>query len=327
MTTQTDTQQLSFGFAQDEADRERDMAYDALCARSAAVLSAGRVALARAADFDARGVLPARARILVERIRTNVEDFPELEDGSNDDPVVISYDFPVELDDDWSTDEEAVALLSTPVGDNSETSPVSDALTDFAQGVSRGVSGIAKGFSSAFRSVAAVFTPKPASPDNGARELVQLADSVEDEIGEQWVLIVTAKPAAQTPEPTPASILVQKPRKRVSFAADMDDSATHTVDDDADTSDDEFDATCAQPQRPASCPVRTFKKWEPPIDVGVQTRAETRKRATIEAAGILMSFADELTGDVAAEMRALLAGDPDNNTRIQRDVATAIADN
>ncbi len=281
MTTQTDTQQLSFGYARDEADREMDMAYDTLCARNAARAAAGALAA-----------------------------LPDLVDGSSgDEPVVISYDFPVDLDDDWSTDEEAAALLSTPVCDDHQTSPVSDALTDFAQGVSRGVSGIAKGFSSAFRSVAAVFTPKPASPDNGARELVQLADSVEDEIGEQWVLIVTAKPAAQTP--------VQTPRKRVSFAADL---ATHT-------DDDEFDATCAQPQRPASCPVRTFKKWEPPLDVGVQTRSATRQRATIEAAGILMSFADELTGDVAAEMRALLAGDPDNNTRIQRDVATAIADN
>jgi hypothetical protein len=72
--------------------------------------------------------------------------------------------------------------------------------------------------------------------------------------------------------------------------------------------------------------VRTFKKWEPPIDVGAQTRSATRQRATIEAAGILMSFADELTDDVAAEMRELLAV-RSANIRMRRDIATAIADN
>ena len=258
----------------------------------------------------------------------NDSDLPDLVDGSSDDEqVVIRYDSPVVLDsdDNFSTDEEAAALLSTPVGDDHQTSPVSDALTDFAQGVSRGVSGIAKGFSSVLRQVAAALKPKPASPDHGVRELVQLGDSVDDEIGEQWVLI-TANPVAQTPVQTPASILVQKPRKRkrVSFATDM---ATHT-DNDADTSDDEFDATCAQPQRPASCPVRTLEKWEQPIDVGVQACAETRKHATIEAAGILMSFADELTDDVASEMRTLLAAvAPSAPASIRRNIATAITDN
>ena len=118
----------------------------------------------------------------------------------------------------------------------------------------------------------------------------------------------------QTPAQTPASILVQKPRKRVSFATD--------------TSDGEFDATCAQPQRPASCPVRTLEKWEQPIDVGVQACAETRKHATIEAAGILMSFADELTDDVASEMRTLLAAvAPSAPASIRRNIATGITDN